>query len=253
MKLPWLIAAGVALCPTIYFLQSSIQAWNVEQLKMKTEIRFARRESTSHEWTRMIRTHLRLPVDHHYGSHAIVLLAALFLSRSGPILELGMGSTSTPLLHRFSVEQNRFVLSTDSNLRWINYFRSINANQTQHEFLHIEVNTEMGVEWATSALADRKNWSLVLIDHRPGPRRKFDLMLYAQRSDLVVLHDTESSALYQYDEGLIYYPFRYRFTRLKTHTDVLSAKNQVLIDKIRRLLESTPDWIFFNRTSQTAR
>ena len=253
MKFLLFIAASVALCPTIYFLRSSIRAWNDEQLKMKSQMKFDPHESVTREWTRLIRTYLRLPVDHHYGSHAIVLLAALFLSRSGPILELGMGLTSTSLLHRFSVAQNRFLLSTDSDLRWINYFRSIIVNRTQHEFLHIEVNTEMGVEWATSSLADRKNWSLVLIDHRPGPRRKFDLMLYSQRSDLVILHDTESSVLYQYDEGLRYYPFRYRFTRLKTYTDVLSAKNGMLIEKIRRLLESTPESVFANTTSEKQR
>ena len=200
------------------------------------------------EWTELIRQYLKLPLDHHYGSHAIVLLAAVFLSRTGPMLELGMGMTSTPLLSQFAREQQRRLVSADSDLRWINYFSSLSKNNSWHQFKHVDVQSEMGVEWAMSNLEESENWTLVFIDHRPGPRRQFDLMSYAHRSTLVILHDTEKSGLYKYESGLKYYPYQYRFTRLKTFTDALSTSNASLVENIRYLLESTPASFFSNQT-----
>jgi hypothetical protein len=204
------------------------------------------------EWNRMMRTHLTFPLDQHYGSHAIVLLAAVFVCRTGAILELGMGSTSTPLLARISHEQQRILLSADSDRRWSNYYSSFSLNNSLHRFRHIDVTTELGVEWAMTDLNSSSNWSLVLIDHRPGARRQFDLVLYAHRSDLVIVHDTDRSSTYQYDHALSYYPFKYRFTRLITYTDALSMRNAKLIEQIRFLLESTPNWPFVNRTSNAS-
>ncbi|CAF2503323.1 unnamed protein product [Rotaria sp. Silwood2] len=200
------------------------------------------------EWERMIRKYLKLPLDDNYGSHAIVLLAALYVSQSGPILELGMGATSTPLLHRLALKQKRFLLSADSDLRWINYFSSLTGNNTLHQLQYVEIKTEMGIEWASSNLAYYKNWTVVFIDHRPGPRRQFDLMGYSHQSDIVVLHDTEQSSLYKYSQGLLLYRYQYRFTKLKPYTDALSSKNETLIKMIRHLIESTPDYYFSNIT-----
>jgi hypothetical protein len=201
-----------------------------------------------YDWNRMITKYLTFPLDHHYGSHAIVLLAALYASKTGPILELGMGSTSTPLLHALALEQNRTLVSADSDRRWINRFYPLTIDNDLHKLRHVEVSTELGIEWASSGLAYLHNWTVVFIDHRPGPRRQFELMLYASRSDIVILHDTEKSSLYKYHLALNNYPYKYRFTKLKTYTDVLSSKNEALVNTIGSLLESTPDYYFTNIT-----
>jgi hypothetical protein len=49
----------------------------------------------------------------------------------------------------------------------------------------------MSVESALSDLEDYQDWTIVFIDHRSGPRRQFDLVLYAYRSDIVILNSTE--------------------------------------------------------------
>ena len=201
-------------------------------------------------WDQMIQTYLSFPLDQHYGSHSIVLLAAIFVCQTGPMLELGMGSSSTPLMSRISREQKRILVSVDSDLRWINYFSSLSLNNSFHKMKYVEVNTEMGVEWGMIQLDNIENWSIILLDHRPGPRRQFDLMIYSYRGDLVILHDTEKSSMYKYDEGLKYYPYHYRFTRLKTYTDVLSSRNASAVTAVRQLLESIPDNIFGNQTSK---
>ena len=244
MRLRLVVALGILLVlfavlfafyPSIFFPKS---------LTIEEAASVIGRTNLRGEWYRFVRRYLKTPLDHHYGSHAIVLLAAAFLSPSGPILELGMGSTSTPLLSRLAQDQRRPLVSADSDQRWINYFSSLSSNNSFHRFKHVEIKTEMGVEWAMANLEDMERWNIVFLDHRPGPRRKFDLMAYSQRSDLVVLHDTEQTSMYQYHEGLKYYPYQFRFIKLKTFTDVLSTRNETIIDDIRYLLQSTP--IFAN-------
>ncbi|CAF1518013.1 unnamed protein product [Adineta ricciae] len=160
-----------------------------------------------------------------------------------------MGSTSTPLLHRLAIDQNRFLLSADSDMRWVNHFSSRYGNNSLHVMKHVEVESEMGVEWARADISDAAPWSIVFIDHRPGPRRQFDLIGYSGRSTLVILHDTEQTQMYNYGLGLPYYRHQYRFTRLKTYTDVLSAKDEGLVKKIQFLLDTVPDSFFDNTTS----
>lgn len=200
-----------------------------------------KKEDPHYSWHRALIKHLKFPLDQHYGSHAIVLLAALFVLNKGPVLELGMGPTSSPLLHRLALEQNRSLVSADSDRQWIDYFQLRFGNQSFHRMKYVEVKTETGVEWSISNLANLEKWNIVFIDHRPGPRRQFNLVLYAEHSDIVIIHDTEQSALYKYEKGLEMHPYRYRFTKLKTHTDVVSKKHDEFIKRIRYLLESTPD------------
>jgi hypothetical protein len=219
-------------------------------LKLGDRLLVINQNDPFYDWNRMISKHLKFPLDNHYGSHAIVLLAALYASKTGPILELGMGSTSTPLLHALALEQNRVLVSADSDRRWINRFFPLTIDNNLHRLKHVEVNSELGTEWALSGLAHEENWTAVLIDHRPGPRRQFELMLYAGRCDIVILHDTEKSSLYKYDSALTFFPYKYRFKKLKTYTDVLSTRNQTIINTIRSLLESTPDYYFTNITLQ---
>jgi hypothetical protein len=243
----FLISILPCLLVTIFVLYPIITTKN-QILKIGKHIVFVKKHSGLNEWHQMIYKHLKFPLDHQYGSHAIVLLAVLYASKTGPILELGMGSTSSPLLHRLALEQKRIIYSADTDLRWINYYSNFTVNNTLHQLKYVEIKSEMGIEWAKSGIANFADWTVVFIDHRPGPRRQFDLLLYADRSDIVVLHDTEHASLYKYDQGLSVYPYKYRFTKLRTYTDVLSLKNETVIKTIRYLLESTPDYYFSNIT-----
>ncbi|CAF1218095.1 unnamed protein product [Rotaria sp. Silwood1] len=256
MKIHLLIGGSITALLVIFYFSFSLSKTNENRitkienqiLNIEKYLNIIEEDRILIEWNRMIHKYLQLPLDNHYGSHAIVLLAALYATKSGPILELGMGTTSTPLLHRLALEQKRFLLSADSDLRWINHFSSFAENNTFHQLKYVEIKSEMGIEWASSNLAYYKNWTVVFIDHRPGPRRQFDLMGYSHRSDIVILHDTERSSLYQYTQGLSLYRYQYRFTKLKTYTDALSSKNETVIQLIRHLLEATPDYYFSNRT-----
>jgi hypothetical protein len=250
MKSRLTIAVTILPCLVIFFIIVYPTISNQNRI-IKVGKKFLLMKPTDtalYEWHKMIHKYLTFPLDHGYGSHAIVLLAVLYATQSGPILELGMGSTSSPLLHNLAIDQKRLLVSADSDIRWINYFNYFTLNNTLHKLKHIEVKTEMGIEWASSALHVMQDWSVVFIDHRPGGRRQFDLTLYAKYSHIVVLHDTEKSDLYKYGRGLSVYPYKYRFKKLKTYTDVLSEKNETIINRVQYLLASIPDIYFTNIT-----
>jgi hypothetical protein len=189
MKYRLLIAFNFLLCLLMIFYIFSSKKSTLKPLIITTTpkiILISETHKNFNEWNEIMKEYLEFSLDNHYGSHTIVLLAALYICNSGPILELGMESNSTPLLHRLTKDQNRFLLSADSDRRWINYFSSLTSNSTHHQLKYVQVQSEMGIEWATSNLEEYRNWSIVFVDHRPGPRRQFDLMSYFHRSHLVI-------------------------------------------------------------------
>jgi hypothetical protein len=56
-----------------------------------------------------------------YGTHIAPLLTAV-LATDGPVLELGCGDFSTPLLHAICAKQNRLLVSTDTDKAWLELF-----------------------------------------------------------------------------------------------------------------------------------
>ena len=150
-------------------------------------------------------------------------------------MEMGCGYHSTVLLHQIIVnEQKRFLLSTDTDREWLSKFET-NMSSSLHQFRHINQTSE----WDDVGL-DRPRWSIVFIDHKPGERRVTDIIRMADVSDIVIVHDTEAAS-YNYEPGLSKYPYRYRYTYLSTHSDVLSKSNGTLLRNIRYLLDLTVD------------
>lgn len=66
----------------------------------------------------------RDPEHHRYGSHLRLLLSAV-AATTGPILEMGMGHFSTVPIDDLISESGRYLLSTDTDLSWLNKFKDI--------------------------------------------------------------------------------------------------------------------------------
>jgi hypothetical protein len=188
-------------------------------------------------WLRIIKHYIPVPLEDGYGSHKLALLAASILTaeHGGPVMEMGCGYHSTVLLHQIIViEQKRYLLSTDTDREWLSKFET-NMSSSIHQFRHINQTSE----WDNVGI-DRPRWSIVFIDHKPGERRVVDIIRLANVSDIVIVHDTETSS-YNYEEGLSQYPYRYRYNYLSTNTDVVSKSNGTLLRNIQHLLELTID------------
>lgn len=128
-----------------------------------------------------------------FGTHMGILASAVLQSRTGPVLEYGLGFYSTPLLHLLCQEMGRELLSLEGDAEWASKFEEFRTS-----FHHI---TSMprgpgGPDWGLSGhlpapggTVHTADWAVVFIDHSPDERREVDAAALANRAELVVVHD----------------------------------------------------------------
>ncbi len=185
--------------------------------------------------------------DPEYGTHIIPLTTAV-LNTTGPIIEFGMGEYSTPLLHMISSTQQRLLISADTSKDWINNYS--NMGSKYHHIFYCKVydddwekNTNEAV-WdnippkgmieglgddlrSTDLSTDSKSTigksiiGVVFIDHRPGDRRKKDILRFKDSAEIIVVHDTEQPS-YGYEQVLNLFKYRYDFKRYSPYTTLVS-------------------------------
>lgn len=132
------------------------------------------------------------------GSH-IPVINKLMARVNKPVLELGIGWNSTPILHWLCKEKNLPLLSFESDQDWLDRFLSFET-ETHHLFLHdfmtdIETDFDIG---------------LVFIDHRPARKRRSSAKFFKDKADFIVLHDSELADDPAYKYTPIYKDFKYR-------------------------------------------
>lgn len=135
-----------------------------------------------------------------YGTHLPLLLKVVAATK-GDVLELGIGSSSTPSLHKICAEQNRRLDSYDSDISFIDQF-SKQYRSPKHSFYWIS-------DWSMASI--ERPWSVVLIDHRPAIRRRVDVMRLADHAEYIVIHDTEPSIDRFYRFSSVFPRFKYIF------------------------------------------
>jgi hypothetical protein len=148
--------------------------------------------------------------DPGWASHLPVLIRALELT-DGPVLELGAGMFSTPLLHALC--QNRYLRTLESDSRFSDMFKKFRT--PNHDILLVE-------DWSDVDLDEE--WSVALVDQKPAEARAPSIKQLTN-VDYVVIHDSNDP---EYDYESIYPLFAYRFThQYLQHTTVLSNKHDV--------------------------
>ena len=70
-----------------------------------------------------------------YSTHRPVLVKILAIT-DGPVLELGCGWGSTPLLHKLCKEQNRMLITVEDNMDWMARFKE-QFESDSHIFLNV--------------------------------------------------------------------------------------------------------------------
>jgi hypothetical protein len=115
------------------------------------------------------------------ASHLPLLLACVSAT-TGPVLELGVGHASTPILHSVLQGTGRHLTSLENHPAWLAAFQHC-AND-QHT---VEAETFDSVNRAAA-----KSWSVVFIDNSPGQGRAALLKLFLPVADYVVVHDVEA-------------------------------------------------------------
>ena len=113
------------------------------------------------------------------ATHLPMLIAAVAQS-SGPVLELGCGDTSTPMLHAMLHGTGRLLWSIDNELPWVERFALL-----RREWHLIEQSM-----WPLPVTSDAR-FGVVLVDHAPAHQRAADMIRLKDRADFLILHDAE--------------------------------------------------------------
>lgn len=120
------------------------------------------------------------PVVAGASTHIPVLAWALANTR-GPILELGTGLYSTPLIHAMAGQ--RRVLSLESNSKWFEL-----ASAFAHGRHQVRRVSET---WPDDDAAFDSWWGLVFVDQYPPEARGACIARLRDRADMIVVHDSE--------------------------------------------------------------
>lgn len=128
-------------------------------------------------------------ITSNWDSHRPLLWEALEATKhlKLPVLELGVGYGSTPLLQEYCKDEGLLLFSYDFDSNWAFKFHAIHTRNWD-------------VPW-------EKEYSVVLVDESPGEHRKISISKL-HHAKIVVAHDTEKAA----DHG---YKMRAELTKYK--------------------------------------
>lgn len=169
----------------------------------------------------------------NYGTHMAALLTAV-LHTTGPVLEMGCGDYSTPLLHALCKPTKRLIVSADCDQNWLNRFRYMENNL--HQFIYVDLNKRtIKIKYKKrviqkviydhiekwNAIGTEQRWGVVLIDHDPFDRRAVDIMRLRSNADIIVVHDTQDPS-YGYEPVLAQFKYRYTYNQYAVTTTLVS-------------------------------
>lgn len=138
-----------------------------------------------------------------YATHLRALVGAVARTQ-GPILELGAGEYSTPILHELSCAAGRLLWTVDDNYQWLSRFRAFESDE--HRLIHVVDPHRTWIDWSEC-------WEVVLVDHRPAWVRRDAIEECLVRSigpTFVVVHDTEPAQRHLYDMDRVLAAFKHR-------------------------------------------
>jgi hypothetical protein len=145
-----------------------------------------------------------LPPDwsiNDYATHCRVLASALVQS-DGPILELGAGTYSTPLIHHLA--GRRPILTVDHNPAWLAKFAPLASSS--HTLCVCPQDGDGLPEW--NKLPYALDWSVALVDQSPACARVCSIAALADHCQWIVVHDTDCQTYYH---DALLRQFKYRF------------------------------------------
>lgn len=151
----------------------------------------------------------------HLGSTHLAPLLTTLVNTVGPVLELGCGDFSTPLLHAACAPTKRYLLSAESCEPWFKLFLDLESDW--HEFILVKNWAIVGCE---------RHWSVVFVDHAPEGQRIIDIERLRGKTDIFVVHDTEHG-VYNYNKILPTFKYSYTCKRYPVWTTVVSDRIDV--------------------------
>lgn len=141
------------------------------------------------------------------GTHVPILMA-LATKTTGPVVELGAGHYSTPVLHYSLKNTGRLFVSVDTSREWNAYFES-NFKSDNHKYFCTN-NKIISVDFLKSAEWGSFKWDVAFVDCGPEYDRARCVELLRNNSKYIIVHDTEPAAVV-YNWGNIFNTFTNQF------------------------------------------
>ena len=154
-----------------------------------------------------------------YATHVPALIVAV-VNTNGPILEMGCGHYSTPILHAICSESKRYLLSVESNEKWLARFLYLQTPWHAFQYIPVYAKSTPNLNlW--DFVGNDTNWDVIFIDHTPEKRRKVDIARLRDHTKIFVVHDTEAE-IYEYEDVLSSFKYRYDYKIYPTYTTLVS-------------------------------
>lgn len=137
----------------------------------------------------------------HWNSYLPLLWLALE-NTSGDVIELGMGDGSTEKLHYYCQSNSRKLYSYETNLEWYRNFE--NFRNDNHYLDCVYDNWQIMIE------RHREPIGVLFSDEAPGEMRKYNVSMFCNIAQVIVVHDSEPSNDHGYKFSLVAPLFKYR-------------------------------------------
>lgn len=144
-----------------------------------------------------------------WSTHMPVLLKLVSLTK-GPIMELGSGIYSTPLLHWLCDKTKRELITYENDENFIKYAKGFESENHKVQLVD---------DYLTIPNTDR--FSLILIDHSGHSRGKTALH-FKDSADYIVIHDSNVVGKNMYQVAFPEFKYRKDYDLYIPWTSVLS-------------------------------
>jgi predicted O-methyltransferase YrrM len=148
-----------------------------------------------------------------YATHQRLLVKHM-MQTTGPVIELGAGNYSTPILHEIAGAQGRHLTTVDHNPDWLNRFKIFEND------VHTLTLLASWDDFKPSGA-----YGFAFVDHAdpPGHPRWLQVQKLLPVAGLILIHDTEDD-LYGYSKLMDLIDVIDEDTTFRTHTRVIRRK-----------------------------
>jgi hypothetical protein len=168
-----------------------------------------------------------------FGTHLPALMGCV-AATSGPVLELGSGYYSTPILH--AVTPGRRLVTADNYAAWLARFRYLQSPDHELHIVH---------DWDAFDLIDEP-WDVAFVDMAPDEARAAAIRRLRERTRYIVVHDTEAES-YGFEPLFSEFKYRHDFrnqlpyaTVVSDHADLPFELPSLLANHTAREIETMP-------------
>lgn len=153
-----------------------------------------------------------------WGAHIPMLSSVIATARPGPVLEIGVGRCSSPMLVEMCRAMGRRLVGVDSERDWLEEVAGV---LDYPNLVHMRDWSKLS-KWAKDI---EPEWSVIFIDHGPGEARLPVLRDVHENleAEFIVCHDTFNPGyLIGYDDYMSKFTYRSDYTLFPSCTTVLS-------------------------------